>query len=266
MNLLKDLLEFCLSPVGIMTIALGAGACGMIVRNGSRFARRLLVTGVLLFFVFSVSPLAELLISSLEQEYPPLRTPDTEAGYRHIVVLSGYGESHSAVPVTSRVSAHTLCCIAETIRIHKLLPEVPILASGGVTRRGHEAVAVIMADLLVQLGVPSSLVKVETGSTTTYENLVETHRLIASDPFVLVAAACDLPRAMAVARKLGMNPTPAPACIWALGDYPAGMTWGDLTIKILQSFSTPSFKRLSYLQWAHHEYLGYLWYAILGRV
>ena len=86
--------------------------------------------------------------------------------------------------------------------------------------------------------------------------------MLGTQPFVLVASACDLPRAMAVAHKLGMHPIAAPACIWTLQHHAA-----DLSVReALEGLTTPSLQRLPRLQWAFHEYVGYLWYKVLGRV
>jgi len=77
-----------------------------------------------------------------------------------------------------------------------------------------------------------------------------------------VAAAGDLPRAMAVAHKLGLHPLAAPAGIWTWQQYAAGMR----VSRVLKVFPLPAIERLPRLQWAFHEYVGYLWYKIRGRV
>jgi len=85
--------------------------------------------------------------------------------------------------------------------------------------------------------------------------------LLGTQPFVLVAAACDLPRAMAVGHKLGMAPVAAPACIWTLQQSPEVSVRG-----VVDGMLTPSLERLARLQWAFHEYVGLLWYKMLGRI
>jgi len=84
--------------------------------------------------------------------------------------------------------------------------------------------AKLMADFLRQTGVPAEDIIMEGKSRNTYENLAEVRKLVGSSPFILVTSACDQPRAVGVARKLQMNPLPAPACIWALQHYPAKMS------------------------------------------
>src|SRR5215470_2501349 len=105
-------------------------------------------------------------------------------------------------------------------------------------------VASIMADLLRALGVPADDILVEGQSQTTYENLVFVQPMLGPQPFVLVAAACDLPRAMAVAQKLGMHPVAAPACIWTLQHHAASLSVRE----VFDGMLTPSLERLARLQ------------------
>src|SRR5262249_60146519 len=58
--------------------------------------------------------------------------------------------------------------------------------------------------------VPADDILLEEHSQTTYENLLYVKALLGTQPFVLVAAACDLPRAMAVGHKLGVAPRRPP--------------------------------------------------------
>ena len=121
-------------------------------------------------------------------------------------------------------------------------------------RKGGTSVAGIMADFIRAMGVPEQALVVEGYWHNTCENLVNTQAIVGTKPCVLVATACDLPRAMAVAHKLGMQPVAAPACIWTLQHYPAGIslsTW-------LGGFPTPLLEPLPRLQRVSHEYMGYL--------
>jgi uncharacterized SAM-binding protein YcdF (DUF218 family) len=261
MWLVKRLLEVGLSPLGVTTLLLAGGLLLSLRRRPSRAGCRLLAVGAGLFLVWLFSPLAELAIRPLEVQYTPLLQPPAVAVDR-IVVLAGYGERHPAIPVTSNVSHQTLCNMAEGIRLYHLMAGTKVLLSGGSGRREDPPVAGIMADFLRAMGVPAHDILIEGQSQNTYENLVYVKQMIGTQPFVLVAAACDLPRAMAVAYKLGMRPVAAPACIWTLQHY-----GDDLGLsQVLGGFTTPSLGRLGRLQWAFHEYVGYVWYKLRGWV
>lgn len=260
--MLKRLLEVSCSPLGVTTLLLVCGLLLVLIRRRSRWGCRLLASGAVLYLLFLFSPLAEIAIRHLEVQYAPLMRAESSPPIEQIVILSGYGETHSVTPVTSNISAETLCRLAEGIRLYRQLPAPKVILSGGVLRRGDQAVARIMADVLEALGVPSHDILLEDRSQNTYENLVNVKRMIGVQPFVLVTSAADLPRAMAVAHRLGMSPVAAPACIWTLQHHGAGMS----VQSVLAGFTTPSLARLARLQWAFHEYVGYLWYKIWGWV
>jgi uncharacterized SAM-binding protein YcdF (DUF218 family) len=264
MTRLKDLLEICSSPVGLMTILFVAGVLVRMVRRQSRLGPRLVWSGAGLYLVFLLTPLAEVLYAKLEHPYPPMLRPD--ASVRNVVVLSGYGEDIAFLPVTSKLSVETVARMVEGIRLYRDLPAARLIVSGGVLRPGDPPVAQLMADFAKVLGVPGQQIVVEGMSATTYENLLEVKKIVAAEPFILVTSSGELRRAVAVARKLGMVPLPAPAAIWAARYYPAGMSWMQWGGKILEDVGYPTTNRFSYLQRIHHEYVGYFWYWMLGRV
>jgi uncharacterized SAM-binding protein YcdF (DUF218 family) len=266
MTVVKRLIETCLSPIGIMTFLFLFGLLFGRLRRKSSLGRRMIWCGVWLYLVFLLFPIAEILIANLERPFPPVLRPDAGAGVRHVVVLSGYGEDHSFLPATSKLAGDTISRMAEGIRLYRMIPGARLIVSGGVVREEDGPIARLMAEFAREMGVPDRDIVMEEKSTTTYENLAEVKKAIGSEPFLLVTTACDLRRAAAVARKLGMKPQPAPAAIWAAARYPAGMSRRDWIWRLLQSLGAPATKRLTYLQWAYHEYAGYLWYRLLGRV
>ncbi len=257
-------LELFLSPVGILTLLLGFGLAFTFVRRKSPWGRRMLGAGAAAYLVLLCSPLAEILVRGLEKDYAPLLSPDPASGVNRIVVLSGYGEDRASIPVTSSLSEQTVFCLVEGIRIYRRLPGSKLVFSGGVLRPGDRPVAAQMGDFAAQLGVPGADIVVEGKSMNTFENLSEVRKILGGSRFILVAAACDLRRAVAVARKLGLDPVPAPAYVWALQGYPADGS--RLMPTLARSFAHPSLDRLSRVQWAWHEYLGYIWYRMLGRI
>ncbi len=266
MAVLKQLLAACCSPLGIMTFLFATGILAKVIWPDGRAGRRLIVCGVFLYLLFLFTPLAEVVVATLERVHPPLLRTDSAAGARTIVVLSGYGEDHPMIPVTSEMSSETITRMVEGIRLYRGLPGSKLVVSGGVVHKGDKPVASLMADFSKAMGVPEKDVVLEGSSTTTYENLVEVKKIVGDAPFVLVTSACVLPRAMAVARRLGMKAIGAPAGVWAAQHYPPGMSWTDLGSQLVRSVSKPSLERLAYLQRAYHEYLGILYYVLLDRV
>ena len=262
----KNMLEMLLSPVAIVLLLLVIGTVLALARPRAKWGKALLAMGSLLMAIFLCTPLADVLLANLEQRFPPLLQPQTAAPIHHIVVLSGYGEDWPHLPITSALTASTICRMVEGIRLYRLSPGAKITLSGGTLRDGFQPVAGIMAAFMKAMGIPAEDIQVETRSTTTYENMLETKKLLGRAPFVLVTSASHLKRAVAVARKLDMQVIPAPACIRTLGAYPAGMSWKGWMQSASQGFGAPHLQRLIDLQGVYHEHLGYLWYKLRGRL
>jgi uncharacterized SAM-binding protein YcdF (DUF218 family) len=262
----KKSIETLISPLGIMTVLLFSGIVLSFAKRFRSLGHRLLIVGALMFLFFLFSPLSQYLTYSLEHRFRPLLTPPRSPSINKIVVLAGYAENHPKYPITSNVSWQTLGNLSEGLRLYRLVPGSKLILSGGVAREGDKSVAALMADCLQQMGVPASDLIVEGASQNTYENLREVKKRVGTHPFILVATACDLRRAVAVAKKLGMNSIPAPARIWTLQNYPTRNGLSDQFAYFFGSLGSPSLDNLSRLQWAYHEYLGYAWYRLLGRI
>jgi uncharacterized SAM-binding protein YcdF (DUF218 family) len=168
--------------------------------------------------------------------------------------------------VTSQLTGESTQRMAEGIRLYRTIPGAKLVLSGGVPEGKVRAAAEIMADFARAMGVPDADIVIEGKSATTFENLAEVKKLVGTEPFILVTSSGHLRRATAVARKMGMAPRPAPAAMWAARYYPPGMSWGEWGARILEDLSYPTTARLGYLQMAFHEYLGYFWYWMLGRI
>ena len=266
MVFLKHVIENALSPVGLLILLFAAGLLLTLLKRNSRLRNRLFLTGASLYLLFTFSPLAEITIGLLERHYAPLLKPKGGMNVSAIVVLSGYGEEHFTTPVTSNLSDETVCRLVEGIRLYHQIPNAKLLMSGGSLRKGDPSVALIMSEFVKAMGIPAGDVFVEGSSQNTYENLMEVRKLLGARPFLLVTSAYHLPRAMAIARRLQMQAIAAPALIWTRQHFPPDMHWFEWSLKVLQSFSTPSQARLIYLQRACHEFIGYRWYQLLGRV
>jgi uncharacterized SAM-binding protein YcdF (DUF218 family) len=264
MEIVKRSIEMVFSPLGIMVIFMVLGIILSLTRRYFRPGRRLLFCSGLLFLIYLFSPLSLFLTWNLERYFEPLLAPEESPKVSRIVILAGYAEEHSEFPITSNASAQTISSITEGNRLYRLIPGAKLITSGGVARTGDKSVAALMADFLQQMGVPTRDLIVEGNSRNTYENILMVKEFVGEDPFILVAAACDLRRAVAVAQKLQMNPIPAPSGIWTLQNHPKDAGIFDQFIGFFKS--GPSLNNLFRLQWAYHEYLGYIWYKLLDRV
>ncbi len=262
----ERVIEIIFSPIGIVTILLASGVILALVKRHSRAGRGLLACGGLLFLIFLFSPLSLYMTMILEKDFPPLLAPPQSPKVDRIVVLAGYAEENPGFPITSNVSESTMGSMSEGLRLYRLIPGAKLLMSGGVIRSGEKPVAAMMADFLQQMGVPAKDLIVEGNSRDTYENLFEVRKLVGTGPFILVAPAADLRRAVAVAQKLDMKPIPAPSCIWTLQHQLSYLSKAEQIEHFFTTFGSPSLNNLTRLQWAYHEYLGYIYYRYLGRI
>lgn len=266
MEIIKKSIEIIFSPLGIVSLLMGVGIVLWNTKRCAHLARRMLLCGGILFLIFLFSPLSRYLMLGLERPFHPMLIPPESPKIEKIVVLAGYAREFPGIPITSSISKQTIYSLSEGLRLYRLLPGSSLITSGGMAPGGKKPIASSMADFLRQMGVPAGNLIVEGNSRNTYENLVEVRKLVGSNPFILVTSACDLKRAVAVAHKLKMRPIPAPAHIWTLQYYPPDMSISKWIADFFICFAFPSTENLSRIQWAYHEYVGYAWYKLLGRV
>ena len=263
MYFLTRFIETLFSPIGVTVSLIGFGILLSFIRRRRPLGRKLLFSGASLFLILLFSPLAGLLVFNLENDHEPLLLPPPDV--KKILILAGYAEEHPGYPITSLLSQPTIGNLVEGLRLYRLMPDAVIVVSGGAMHKGEQSFAALMAEFLVQLGVPGNRILVEGTSQNTYENFLESRKHLQNEPFILVAQACDMRRAAAVARKLQMQPVPAPASYWAKQHF-SDLDTGRRFVKLLVSFFYPSLENLSRIQWAHHEYAGYYWYRFRSRI
>src|SRR5262245_6082397 len=155
--------------------------------------------------VLSTPAVAYRLRGSLEWQYAGLKERPPDAGA--IVVLGGGVLPVDGPRTVAELDDDSLRrCLRAAELYHDGAP-CPVLVSGGKddTDPGP-ACAQVMNDLLVRLGVLASDIIVEDQSRSTYENAVESRRLLDDrqlGKIVLVTSALHLPRAVACFQKLG---------------------------------------------------------------
>ena len=216
--------------------------------------RVMLALGVVLLYVLSISPTADLLLGPLESRHPPL-SPKMVPRIGTIVVLSGGASASTDLPTSSRLTQGSMKRVIEAVRLYRLMNKPTIVVSGG---SGNPFVKVteaeIMRELLLDLSIPAKRIRIEGKSRDTYENAGLVQKLRLKRPLILVTSASHMPRALSVFRALGMRPLPAPCDFrskWRVGDP-------------MRFF--PSTSSLAISTAAIYEYLGTGWYDLRGRL
>jgi uncharacterized SAM-binding protein YcdF (DUF218 family) len=162
-----------------------------------------------------------------------------------IVVLSGYARGADDALPKPELGTDTLYRCLHAARLHQKAKGLPILVSGGSILGSHSetSIAQLMRDFLLGQGVEDAGLIVEGRSRSTYENAVESSKLLqvrGIRRIVLVTDAEHMLRASACFRKQGMEVTPSPVRPWEairnnLDDYlPNPREAGDFELAVLE--------------------------------
>ena len=178
----------------------------------------------------------------------------SQTSIRWIVVLGGGLASDPRLPANSQISAATLARLVEGVRLYKTLPGSKLLLSGGrVFNPVPEAEP--MARVAVLLGVKPQDIRLESDSLDTAQQAKDIAKMIGQGKLILVTSAAHMPRALALFKKQGLEPIPAPTNYQALESQQ--LCPGDFL---------PRADSLEKETSAVHEYLGLAWAWLRGEV
>ncbi len=186
-----------------------------IVKNKRGWSIFFLILLLFSLYFLSTEVGANILLSPLENRYPPLDLSPLEGKVDAIVILGGgLIEGHSPFGGTLYPTRSTLSRIVYGYFVWKKLM-VPIIVTGGrplMRLPGTEGE--VMRDYLLQLGVPESFIIAETKSRNTWENAEYTAKICKDSDFnkiVLVTSAFHLIRAVDAFSRYGLTIYPAPS-------------------------------------------------------
>lgn len=213
--------------------------------------KRFLLTGVVILYLFSFSPFAQLMLWPLERPYPTISESALQKKIKWVVVLGGGSRLNPSLTATDQLDDSSLRRLLEGIRLCRHLPKARLILSGG-NNQGKTPVARIMREVALNFGLPPSRLILEESSWDTSDEARLLKKRLGQDPFYLVTSAGHMPRSMAMFKKVGTQPIAAPT------DFQA--VWEPLT-------ATDFFPRASALmntERAFYEYLGLLWGWVRG--
>jgi uncharacterized SAM-binding protein YcdF (DUF218 family) len=247
-----------LQPLPLLLLVIGAALANLWRRRQERRGRLLLLTVPFGVLVLSSLPAVVFpLIGTLEWRFPPLaeRPGDAEA----LVVLSGGIHPPDGVRLRPELAPDTLYRCLHAAELYHRGPPCPVIVTGGALdpRLDIPPPAPAMRDLLVQLGVDAKDVIVEPKARTTYENAVETRKILEARGIrkvVLVTEAYHMLRSLRCFRKQGIEAVPA-ACHHLA-----------TTLKIRPGTFLPTPRAIEDLMAVLHEWLGLAWYSLSGKI
>ena len=255
-SLLSDLLD-PLVLLSFATLSIAAISLWRRRKTVSRSKATIAIVAFAVAWVFSTPLAAHLSLLSLERGFAPIgsRPADVDT----IVVLSGSLRYKSAESEKMELENDTLHRCLEAARLYREGPPIKLLVSGGSNNSmpDGETLASAMREFLVSLGIPENMIVVEDRSRTTYENAVESAKMlqqIDARRCLLVTNATHLARAQACFHAQGIETVPA-------GAYFRATRWSITP----QSF-LPSAIALQHHRIVLHEWIGTAWYWLQGRI
>ncbi|MDT7688961.1 MAG: hypothetical protein QOE46_1720 [Acidobacteriota bacterium] len=255
MFIFKKLVAPFLMPVPFCLALVLAGLVLLWFTRRQRAGKCLATTGALIMLLLGYGFASHGMLASLERRYAPVADASALGRpVRWIVVLGGGSSSDETLPPAARLSEGSLARLVEGIRLQRQLPGSRLLLSGGSVF-GSGTDAETMRALALELGVePASLV-LDASSPDTETQAEVVRSQLGAEEFLLVTSASHMPRAMALFKKAGTNPTPAPTHF---------ITQKNHGLSPTEFF--PSAGGLRSAETAVYEYLGLAWAKIRGKV
>ena len=153
----------------------------------------------------------------LHQDFAPINDISETRDIDAIVVLSGGGHTLSnSTNAIHAISTHTAYRCLEALRLHNMLPKVPIILSGGMGYSLTLSVAEseLMRNNLLELGVTDNLMLLELNSRNTYEQAVNVAEVLLRQDmksFILVTSHTHMRRALDTFRTQNLDAKPSVA-------------------------------------------------------
>ena len=262
MFILKKLISQFFLPAPLCLELFIIGLVLLLFTRKQRAGKLIISIGVILFTILCCTGVPNIMLKRLEYQYLPLmlNTPsDTAIGdvaspVKWIVVLGGGNTPDPKIPVTSQLSEASMVRLIEAVRLHNKMPGSKLILSGGGVS-GLTSEAETMSRVAKAIGVNQEDLILETDSKDTEDEARLIKPIVKNDNFVLVTSAAHIPRSMALFKKLGMHPIPAPT------NHLTNERQG-----ISPSAFFPNSGSLRKAEDVIHEYLGIFWAKLRGQI
>lgn len=260
MILLKKIISPFFYPLTLCMILMICGLFLLWFTKRQKMGKILVSMGVIITAMLSYGAISDSILRPLEKTFPPLmmETPSGTIPFDHpvrwIVVLGGGHTSDPGLPVTSQISFDSLARLTEAVRIYRSLPEAKLILSGGAIFDPVSEAEVYYKTARI-MDIPSRNLILCGQARDTEEEAQVIQDRVGRDPFILVTSALHMPRAVALFKKRGMNPIPAPAA------HRVKARSGNIPEDFF-----PSAEDLHKMQLFVHEYLGILWLKFRDRI
>lgn len=229
--IIKKMISALIMPLG-SGLVLGLLGLFSLYRGSLKKAKIFLTLSFVLLFLSSYGPVANGLIHSLESRYSQPTTIDPDIAYA--LLLGGDFEKRGY----------------GILEIYHQNSDITIVTSG-YKGNEKEAEAIMNKQKLIRLGIPAASILTQEAPKDTREEASALKKRIGMQPFYLVTSAYHLPRAMAIFKKVGLDPIA----------YPIGLEEEETNW-----VSFVSAHELDKTEKAAHEYIGLLWSWTKGDI
>jgi uncharacterized SAM-binding protein YcdF (DUF218 family) len=192
----------------------------------TRWLRVSLLLALGVTYGLSIPSVSRTLAWTLERQYAAPVEPRGEGRpYDAVVVLAGGVSRKGGLRVQDRLrpeSLQRLLC-GRDLMARGLAPMLVLSGGSADPFEKHTPESVIMEGILKSLGPTTWTIRTETVSRTTYENAVETKKVLGGlTRIALVTSAMHMPRSMAFFRRQGLDATAFP-CEFLVGPPASGV-------------------------------------------
>ncbi|MFA5386667.1 MAG: YdcF family protein [Candidatus Paceibacterota bacterium] len=228
-------LQQLLLPSSFVLFLIIVGLFFWVVSRRKTLGKVLMLLGILLYYLFSITAVTNYLLSPLENKYSSLEIEDVQLADKAVLLLGG--------------SEADVLRGSEILRIsHLKNQEVEIIISGTDPLLPTSEEALGIKRFFVSRGLEEENIIIEGHSRNTWENIRNVKEIVEEEPFFLVTSAYHMERAKREFEKVEASPIPAPT---------------DFKIRTERYTALdflPDARNLRNSDLAVHEYLGILWY------
>lgn len=242
------------SPNTSLFLILFVGVC-LLFSGREKLGKMLVAVATSIILLVGLLPINNMLILPLENRFPiPEPLPEKIDG---VIVLGG-----SEIPLLTKFRGQPSLSgsverLTTFISLARRFPDVKLVYAGGhggLTNQEYKE-AFTAKLFFEQMGLDSDRVIFDSQSRNTMENAQNAKELAKpgkGEIWVLVTSAWHMPRSVGIFRKMG----------WQIIPYPVDF---KTTGKLEFSLQIPGFSRVSFFSNIFYEWVGLVYYNLLGR-
>ncbi len=209
---LSKLLPQFVYPVGlVITLAIIAWLFALF--GFKRISRYSMIVAVGILWISSTPVFSSMLYRQLEKEYKPV--PIEYSSSADVVIVLGGIMGQQLQPHIAPDLSGSVDRVLHAARLYHAdkVKKIVVAAGNLPWLKSIKPEALLIADLLMEWGVPEEAISLETESRNTYENAKGAKRIMDEQGYkraLLVTSAMHMPRALATFRTVGINAIPSP--------------------------------------------------------